>query len=71
MMTMADIIRWQQDRDLLAALAEWQRASGPDRDYWRGLARVLLREDRKRRDADRRLIQANPDPETVKPRRAA
>ena len=25
-------------RDMLAAVAEWSHASGPDRDYWRGIA---------------------------------
>jgi hypothetical protein len=25
-------------RDMLAAVAEWSHASGPERDYWRGVA---------------------------------
>jgi hypothetical protein len=30
--------RAQDLRDLLAAIEEWSHASGPDRDYWRGIA---------------------------------
>lgn len=29
------ILRDHRRRDMLAAVAEWQRATGPERDYWR------------------------------------
>jgi len=43
----ARIIREQRLRDLNAAIAEFWRASGPDRDYWRGQAGWLIREWRR------------------------
>ena len=43
----ARILRDQRRRDLLASIAEWERASGPDRTYWRRDARHRLREWRR------------------------
>ena len=44
----AAIIRAQTARDFSAALAEWQRASGEDRAYWRRTLRLYIREERAR-----------------------
>jgi hypothetical protein len=41
-------IRSQRLRDMLAAIAEWQRASGTDRAYWRSQAGHLIRQWRRR-----------------------
>lgn len=43
----AAIIRDQRRRDLLASIAEWERASGPDRVWWRRDARHRLAEWRR------------------------
>ena len=43
----AAIIRDQRRRDLLAAIAEWERASGPDRVWWRRDAQHRLAEWRR------------------------
>ena len=43
----AALIRAARLRDLLAAIAEWERASGPDRRYWRYDAQHRLREWRR------------------------
>ena len=32
---------------MLASIEEWQRASGPERAYWRGQAGYLIREFRR------------------------
>ena len=42
----AAIIRMQRDRDFLATIAEWQRASGEDRAYWRRYVRIYIAEER-------------------------
>jgi len=42
----AQILRAQRDRDFVATLAEWQRASGTDRAYWRRYVRLAIAEDR-------------------------
>jgi hypothetical protein len=44
----AALIRSARLRDMLAAIAEWQRASGTDRAYWRSQAGHLIREWRRR-----------------------
>ena len=36
------VIRDQRRRDMLASIAEWERASGPDRAWWRGQASWLI-----------------------------
>jgi hypothetical protein len=41
-------IRSQRLRDMLAAIAEWERASGTDRAWWRSHAGHLIREWRRR-----------------------
>lgn len=43
----ARIVRRQCHRDMLASIAEWQRASGPDRAYWRRNAQHDLRRFRR------------------------
>jgi hypothetical protein len=43
----ARIVRSQRLRDMLAAVAEFWRASGADRAYWRGQAAWLIREWRR------------------------
>jgi hypothetical protein len=43
----ARIIRDHRHRDMLAAVAEWQRGTGPERRYWRGQAGWLIREFRR------------------------
>lgn len=55
----AAIIRDQRRRDLLASIAEWERASGPDRTYWRRDARHRLAEWRRlHREPERAAFQA-------------
>jgi hypothetical protein len=44
----AALIRAARLRDMLAAIAEWQRASGPDRAWWRSQGSHLIREWRRR-----------------------
>ena len=43
----ARILRDHRRRDLLASIAEWERASGPDRVWWRRDARHRLGEWRR------------------------
>jgi hypothetical protein len=43
----ARLIRSARLRDMLAAIAEWQRASGTDRAYWRSQGAYLIREWRR------------------------
>ena len=38
----ARILRDQRLRDLVSSVAEWQRASGPERVWWRGHASWLI-----------------------------
>jgi hypothetical protein len=45
---MSKSMRDARIRDLLAAIAEWSRATGADRDYWRGIALDQIREFRRR-----------------------
>ena len=40
----AHVLRDQRRRDLLAAIEEWRRASGPERVWWRGNALHRLAE---------------------------
>lgn len=40
------IIRAQTARDFSATIAEWQRASGEDRAYWRKYVKLYIREER-------------------------
>jgi len=44
----AQILRAQRDRDFVATLAEWQRASGTDRVYWCCYVRLAIAEERAR-----------------------
>jgi hypothetical protein len=44
----ARLLRTARLRDMLAAIAEWQRASGTDRAYWRSQGSYLIREWRRR-----------------------
>ena len=44
----AALIRAQRHRDFTATLAEWQRASGTDRAYWRRYVRLHIAEERAR-----------------------
>jgi hypothetical protein len=39
---------------MLAAVAEWQRGTGPERRYWRGQAGYLIREYRRLHKAPER-----------------
>lgn len=43
----ARLVRDQRLRDMLAAIAEFWRASGPDRTYWRSQGAFLIREWRR------------------------
>jgi hypothetical protein len=43
----ARLIRAARLRDMLAAIAEWERASGPERAYWRSHGSHLIREWRR------------------------
>lgn len=52
------IIRAQTARDFLAALEEWQRASGADRAYWRKYVRMHIREERARLAKSRAALHA-------------
>lgn len=52
------IIRAQTARDFLAALEEWQRASGADRAYWRQYVRMHIREERARLAKSRAALHA-------------
>ena len=44
----ARLIRSARLRDMLAAIAEWERASGTDRAWWRSHASHLIRQWRRR-----------------------
>ena len=54
----AAIIRAQTARDFLATLAEWQRASGKDRAYWRKYVRMHIAEERARLARSRAALHA-------------
>ena len=54
----AQIIRAQRDRDFVATLAEWQRASGTDRAYWRRYVRLAIAEERARLAKSRAALRA-------------
>jgi hypothetical protein len=43
----AALIRSARRRDMMAAIEEWRRASGTDRDWWRSQAGHLIREWRR------------------------
>ena len=53
------ILRVARLRDLLASIAEWERASGPDRVWWRRDAQHRLAEWRRlHREPERRAFEA-------------